>query len=72
MFWELEFGIKAAGLGFCVCAQVLVHATAHGGCTDTVSESALVLDSGEKYFAAPGTQTRVNITPGFSIGRSTN
>ena len=32
-------------LGFLTCAQTLVHATAHGGCTDTVRESALEADS---------------------------
>ena len=33
------------GLGFLTCAQLLMHATAHGGCTDTVRESALEVDS---------------------------
>ena len=27
--------------GFLTCAQMLMHATAHGGCRDTVGESAL-------------------------------
>ena len=30
------------------CAQMLKHATAHGGCTDTVRQSALEADSGRK------------------------
>ena len=30
------------------CAQMLMHATAYGGCTDTVRESALKVDSGRK------------------------
>ena len=29
-------------------AQILMHAIAHGGCTDTVRESALKVDSGRK------------------------
>ena len=35
-------------LGSLTCAQVLVQAIAHGGCTDTVGESALKVDSGRK------------------------
>ena len=34
--------------GFLTCAQMLMHAIAHGGCTDTVRESALKVDSGRK------------------------
>ena len=34
--------------GFLTCAQMLMHAIAHGGCTDTVKESALKVDSGRK------------------------
>ena len=33
---------------FLNCAQMLLHAIAHGGCTDTVRESALEADSGRK------------------------
>ena len=33
-------------LGFVTCAQLLMHAIAHGGCTDR--ESALEVDSGRK------------------------
>ena len=35
-------------LGFSTCAQILTHAIAHGGCTDTVRESALEAGSGRK------------------------
>ena len=35
-------------LGFLTCTQMLMHAIAHGGCTDTVRESALKADSGRK------------------------
>ena len=42
-------------LGFLMCVQMLIHATAHGGCTNTVRESALKVGSGRKSFPAPGT-----------------
>ena len=32
-------------LGFLTCAQMLMHAIAHGGCADTVRESALEVGS---------------------------
>ena len=35
-------------LGFLTCAQMLMHAIAHGGCTNTATESALKVDSGRK------------------------
>ena len=35
-------------LGSLTCAQTLMRATAHGGCTDTVREAALKVDSGRK------------------------
>ena len=35
-------------LGFLTCTQMLMHAIAHGGCTDTVRASALEVDSGRK------------------------
>ena len=35
-------------LGSLTCAQMLVHAIAHEGCTDTVRESALRANSGRK------------------------
>ena len=34
--------------GFLTCTQMLLHGIAHGGCTDTVRESALKADSGRK------------------------
>ena len=33
-------------LRFLTCVQMLMHAIAHGGCTDTVRQSALEVDSG--------------------------
>ena len=35
-------------LGFLTCVQMLIHAIAHGGCTNTVRESALKVGSGRK------------------------
>ena len=35
-------------LGFLTRARMLIHAIAHGGCTDVVRESALAVDSGWK------------------------
>ena len=35
----------AASVGFLTCTQMLVHATAHWGCTNTVHKSALQVDS---------------------------
>ena len=35
-------------LGFVTCAQMLMHAMAHWGCTDTVRESALEVATGRK------------------------
>ena len=34
--------------GSLTCAQMLMHAIAHGGCSDTVTESALKADSGSR------------------------
>ena len=51
---------------------MLMHVIAHGGCTDTVRESALKADSEQKSHAAPRTRTRVSIAPGFSAGRGSN
>ena len=55
-------------LGFLTCAQTLMHATAYGGCMDTIRESALKADS----LAALGTQIGISIPPGFSIRCTTN
>ena len=52
-------------LGFVTCAQMLMHATAHGGRTNTVRESALEADSGRKYLAARGNQTRIGVASVF-------
>ena len=41
-------------LGFLTCVQTLTHAIAHGGCTDTVRESALVVDCVRKIFCCTG------------------
>ena len=41
-------------LGFLTCVQTLTHAIAHGGCTDTVRESALVVDCVRKNFCCTG------------------
>ena len=47
---------------------MLMHATAHGGCADTVRESALEADAGRKSLVAPGTRTRVSVVaPGFCV-----
>ena len=35
-------------LGFLTCTQTLMHAITHGGCTDTVRQSAPEVDSGRK------------------------
>ena len=52
-------------LGFVTCAQMLMHATAHGGRTNNVRESALEADSGRKYLAARGNQTRIGVASVF-------
>ena len=57
-------------LGFLTCTQMLMHAIAHGGCTDTVRKSALKLILGEIFLAALGTRTRVSTAPCFSEGHS--
>ena len=36
------------------CTQVLMHAIAHEGCTDTRRESGLKVDSGRKIPCCPG------------------
>ena len=68
--------------GFLTCPQMLIHVIVHGGCTDTVRESALETDSGKKKkeegkkikksLAAPGIRTRFSIAPGFSVEGSSN
>ena len=41
-------------LGSLTCEQMLMHAIAHEGCTDTVRESALKADSGKKILCRAG------------------
>ena len=48
-------------LGFFKLAPILMHAVAHRGCTDTVRESTLEVDRGEKSFAAPCTQNPISM-----------
>ena len=40
--------MAASVWGLLTCTQMLMHAIAHGGCTDTVRETALEVDSGRK------------------------
>ena len=60
---------------FLACAQMLMHAIAHGGCTNTVRESALNVDScnnnnnNNKSCGAPGSRTCISSVP---ARRSTN
>ena len=49
-----------------------MHAISHRGCTDTVRESALKVDSGRKAPCESGNLTRVRIVPDFSVRMSTN
>ena len=65
--------------GYLTCTQMLIYTIKHGGCTDTVRESALKVDCEEKRkkkkkksLAAPGTRTRLSIAPSFSVGRASN
>ena len=53
------------------CSQMLMHAIAQGGFTDTVRESALKVDSGrkKKSLAVPGNRTCVS---GVPVRRSSN
>ena len=65
MVWLPVFGIFSACMhgDACNCTQ---------GSADTVTESTLEVDPGEKFFAAPGTRTHVSIVPGFSVKLSTD
>ena len=50
-----------------------MHAIAHGGCTDTVREAALEVDSGRKNpLPHLGLKPASVLRLGFSVGRSTN
>ena len=61
-------------LGFLTRAQTLMHAVAHGVCTDTGKVSALKVDSGEdnnnKILAAPWTRTCVSISCAWLCSRT--
>ena len=63
--------VRPPMFGFLTCTQMLMHAIARGGCTDTVrvcTGSWL----GLKYLAALGTQTHISIAPSFLVRHSTN
>ena len=65
MVWLPVFGIFSACMhgDACNCTQ---------GSVDTVTESMLEVDPGEKFFAAPGTRTHSSIVPGFLAKLSTH
>ena len=52
-------------LEFLTSTQMLMHATANGGCTNTARESALKVEPGRKI-ATPGPRTRFSSAPWFS------
>ena len=69
MLVRLNNGMAASVWDFLTCAQMLMHAIAHGGCTDTLIKGSSLLwklTLEEKSLAAPGTRTRASIAPGFS------
>ena len=51
--------------GFLTCAQMLMHAIVHGGCTDTVRESVLEVDWEKNPLLRMRLETRVSTAPGF-------
>ena len=53
MVWLPVFGDFFFFFFFLTCTQMLMHAIAHGGCTDTVRQSALEFDSGRKIALPP-------------------
>ena len=63
--------VAAVVFVFSQCAQMLMHATAHGSCT-VYKSLHWRLTLGEKSPTTLGTQTHVSIVPGFSVRRSTN
>ena len=63
-----KLGYGRQCLGLLTCAQMSMHAVAHGGSMDIVGESAL----GEKSLATLSTQTQVSIASGFLVRNSTN
>ena len=66
----------AASVRVCLftCEQMLMHVIVRGGCTNTVRESALKVDSGRKIslIASSGNGTRVRTAPEFLAQRSTH
>ena len=83
IFLRPDNGVAPDVYDFVTCGHnMLTRATAHGGCTDTVRESALKDDPGKerkkekkkkkKKIAALGTRTRVSTATGFSVRRSTH
>ena len=69
MLVRLNNGMAASVWDFLTCAQMLMYAIAHGGCTDTLNKGSSLLwklTLEEKSLAAPGTRTRASIAPGFS------
>ena len=55
-------------LGILTCAQTLMHAIAHGGCMDTVKESAMEVDTGRKIPCHTGDSNPRQYCAGFSVG----
>ena len=51
-------------LGFLTCAQMSMHGTAHGGCTNTVKR--VYTQSSRKSLATLGSQTCISTVPGVS------
>ena len=52
-FHESTLGYGCQCLGFLTCAQMLMHAIAHGSCMDTVRDSALKVDWNKIFFTLP-------------------
>ena len=52
---------------FFMYAQMLMHVTAHGGCTNTITKSHWKQTLGEKFLASLGNWTCIGIVPGFSV-----
>ena len=59
-------------LGFLTCAQLLMHAMAHGVCTDTVIGSALKADWEKNPLPHRGLEPASVLHFGFPVGRSAN
>ena len=58
-------------LGFLICAQMLMHAIAHRGCTDTVRESALRADWEKNPWSHWGIEQPISIVSVFTVWCST-